>query len=46
MAPVLGWAEQRIEWEVDLYRRRGEAEMTKQSTPDDEQHEARWPCGR
>jgi hypothetical protein len=32
MAAVLGGAEERIEVEVDLYRRRGGAEMTKQST--------------
>jgi hypothetical protein len=37
MAPVLGWAEERIAWELDLYRRRGEAEMTNQSPPDDEE---------
>jgi hypothetical protein len=36
MAAVLGGAEERIEVEVDLYRRRGGAEMTKQSTPEDE----------
>lgn len=36
MAPILGWDEQRIAEEVDLYRRRVEAEMSSQTMPDDE----------
>ena len=36
MAPLLGWDEERIAWEIDLYRRRVEAEMSSQSMPDDE----------
>jgi len=41
MAPVLGWAEERIEWQVDLYRRRGEVEMTNKSRPMTSSNEAR-----
>ena len=36
MAPLLGWDEERIRWEIDLYRRRVEAEMSSQTMPDDE----------
>jgi glycerol-3-phosphate dehydrogenase len=36
MAPLLGWDEERIAWEIDLYRRRVEAEMSSQTMPDDE----------
>ncbi|MGA8045762.1 MAG: glycerol-3-phosphate dehydrogenase/oxidase [Dermatophilaceae bacterium] len=36
MAPLLGWDEERIQWEIDLYRRRVEAEMSSQTMPDDE----------
>ena len=36
MAPILGWDEDRIQAEIDLYRRRVEAEMSSQTMPDDE----------
>lgn len=36
MAPILGWDEERIGYEIDLYRRRVEAEMSSQTMPDDE----------
>jgi len=36
MAPILGWDEERIAYEIDLYRRRVEAEMSSQTMPDDE----------
>ena len=36
MAPVLGWDEDRIQAEIDLYQRRVEAEMSSQTMPDDE----------
>ncbi|NLX00083.1 MAG: glycerol-3-phosphate dehydrogenase/oxidase [Actinomycetales bacterium] len=36
MAPILGWDEDRISYEIDLYRRRVEAEMSSQTMPDDE----------
>jgi glycerol-3-phosphate dehydrogenase len=35
MAPILGWDEERIAYEIDLYRRRVEAEMSSQTMPDD-----------
>lgn len=35
MAPILGWDEERIAAEVDLYHRRVEAEMSSQLMPDD-----------
>lgn len=36
MAPILGWSEERIQAEIDLYHRRVEAEMSSQTMPDDE----------
>lgn len=36
MAPLLGWDEERVGYEIDLYRRRVEAEMSSQRMPDDE----------
>lgn len=36
MAPILGWDEERVQYEIDLYRRRVEAEMSSQTMPDDE----------
>ncbi|MCE1179407.1 MAG: glycerol-3-phosphate dehydrogenase/oxidase [Micrococcales bacterium] len=40
LAPILGWDEAQIEWEVGLYRRRVEAEMSSQTMPDDESADA------
>jgi hypothetical protein len=41
MAPVLGWAEERIAWELDLYRRRDEAERRTRARPMTSSNEAR-----